>query len=82
MGAAAGFTGFWDTTDYSLNLNVSGELAIALGLKADVSLRIVTKPIFDYLSSDEEKDAIQTKVSVESFDSVITTGCVNILIGN
>lgn len=82
VGASAGVSGFWDTTDYSLNLKASGELAITLGLKGDVTLRIVTKPIFDYLSSKEDKVITPSKASVDSFDGVMTTGCINVLIGS
>ncbi|MCG8711013.1 hypothetical protein JHU04_004351 [Brenneria sp. 4F2] len=55
IGASAGGGGYWDTTDYSLNLRINGELALAVGLKGDVSVKLAAKPIIDFISVNNDK---------------------------
>ncbi|UWS32889.1 PAAR domain-containing protein [Erwinia pyrifoliae] len=79
-GAAAGFTGYFDTTDYSINARLSGELALIVGLKGDVSLKITFKKIVDYIYKDVEGES-KVVTKVDSGDGCINTGCITVLIG-
>ncbi|UWS28747.1 PAAR domain-containing protein [Erwinia pyrifoliae] len=80
-GAAAGVSGYVDTTDYSLNLKISGELAIAVGLKADVSIKIALKPLDEYFYGKKD---VASEVSIKSDNDggIIISGCVTVIIGN
>ncbi|EXU77412.1 PAAR domain-containing protein [Erwinia mallotivora] len=80
-GAAAGVTGYWDTTNDSLNLKVSGELAAVVGLKGDVEVKLIFEKITDWIFDDETK-AAEAKKSTDNGDGTITTGCVTVLVGN
>jgi uncharacterized Zn-binding protein involved in type VI secretion len=78
VGASAGLTAFIDETDYSVNIKASGELALALGLKADAGLKVMIKPLVDWVFGDSE----DTPSSSTAGDGIIETGCVTVLVGN
>ncbi|QHQ15529.1 hypothetical protein GMW39_06410 [Pectobacterium parmentieri] len=82
VGGTLGGNAFWDTTDYSANLRVTGGVAALVGLKGDASLKVAFKPIldfFDYLYDDE---SIAAPILVDSGNGKIITGCVTVLIGD
>lgn len=79
-GASAGLGAFVDATDYSVNVKVSGEAAVILGIKADANVKIAIKPILDFIfGDDDDKPASATP---DSGDGVIKTGCVTVIIGD
>ncbi|MCL2897394.1 PAAR domain-containing protein [Brenneria tiliae] len=82
VGASGGLTGYLDSTDYSLNLRVSGELALLVGLKGDVGVKVSWKPVSNlyYKFLGGETDAISTPPL--SGDGTIITGCVTVLVGD
>lgn len=75
-GAAGGVTAYWDTTDYSINAKVSGELALILGLKIDAGLKFAMKPIYDLFKHDDPTE------KPDNGDGTITTGCTTVLVGD
>jgi uncharacterized Zn-binding protein involved in type VI secretion len=75
-GVSAGLTAYIDETDYSGNLKIAGELAIILGLKGDVNVKISAKPILKLLYGDDGE------IKPSDGDGVILTGCVIVLIGD
>ncbi|WP_099330486.1 PAAR domain-containing protein [Erwinia amylovora] len=81
VGASAGFTGYFDTTDYSINARLSGELAIVVGLKGDVSLKVAFKKIVDYIYKGVGGES-EIIAKVDSGDGGVNTGCVTVLIGD
>ncbi|WP_394515873.1 flagellar biosynthesis protein FlgH [Pantoea sp. SGAir0430] len=81
-GGALGGSAFWDNTDYSANVRVTGGVAALIGLKGDASVKVAFKPIidfFDYLYGDDEE--IKDPNATDKADGTITTGCVTVLIG-
>ena len=83
-GLMGGGSAFWDTKDYSVNVRVTGGVAVFLGFKGDVSLKVAFKPILDFfddLYGEEDESAI-TSVPIESVDGTIITGCVTVFIGD
>lgn len=78
-GASAGVGTWIDSTDYSFNLKVSGELAVALGLGGDASIKLALKPILDWIYDDDES---KPSPAAGSGDGVIKTGCVTVLVGD
>lgn len=81
VGASAGAAFYIDTTDYSINAKVMGELALVLGLKGDVNIKIAGKPIYELFYGDEDGTS---EVSVKSDCGLgdISSGCTTVLIGN
>lgn len=79
-GASAGVAAYIDETDYSLNLRAAGEVALALGLKADANIKVALKPIIDWIYDDDDKN--NPPPAVGDGDGVIKTGCVTVLVGD
>lgn len=79
-GAAAGVGAWIDSTDYSLNLKAAGEVAVALGIKADANIKVALKPIIDWIYDDDDES--KPSAAAGSGDGVIKTGCVTVLIGD
>ncbi|WP_336851833.1 PAAR domain-containing protein [Pseudescherichia vulneris] len=85
LGSAGGSFGgsfYVDKNDYSLNVRLTGSLAILVGLKGDAGVKFALKPFmdfYDYLNSDDEQSAT---VAIDSGDGTIITGCITVLVGD
>ena len=75
VGAAAGLGGYVDYDDYLINLKISGELAVALGLKADIDVTLKFKPFVDGIIS------IMELINPSIIEGTILTGCPTVIIG-
>ena len=95
VGASAGMALLVDTTDYSLNVKASGELALALGIKGDVSIKFAAKPLYDkwidfnmhlinlgseFFHGDQKNKNVANKAATG--DGVIISGCGTVLVGD
>jgi len=77
IGGSAGVTGYWDETDYSVNVKASGELALTMGMKVDVDFKLSFAKIISWAYKEDEPE----KVS-ENGDGVIVSGCTTVLVGD
>lgn len=80
-GASAGLSVIYDESDISLNIKISGELALILGLKGDISVKGAWLPVeklYDRFFAEEESVTLPG----QSGNGTIITGCVAVLIGD
>ncbi|MFE8100757.1 hypothetical protein RBA71_04550 [Brenneria goodwinii] len=82
VGASGGLTGYLDSTDDSVNARISGELALLVGLKGDVGLKISAKPILDFFYGNDDKGTASVSPPTTSGDGTVITGCVTVLVGD
>lgn len=78
VGVSAGLTAYGNSDDYSLTLKATGELALVLGFKGDVSMKITLMKIFDPIKNNDDKGQ---EVVSSGGDGVIISGCVNVVVG-
>lgn len=79
-GASAGLSVIYDESDISLNVKISGELAVILGLKGEISVKGAWAPVeklYDRFFDEEEPVTLPS----QSGDGTIITGCITVLIG-
>ncbi|CCP04275.1 hypothetical protein BN439_3241 [Erwinia amylovora Ea644] len=81
VGASAGAAFYIDTTDYSVNAKIMGELALVLGLNGDVNIKIAGKPIYELFYDDEDGSSEVNIISDSGLGS-INSGCKTVLIGS
>jgi len=83
FGGSLGGSLFWDATDYSANVRLTGGVATFVGLKGDASVKVVFSRVFDlidYIWGDDDEPAT-APAPVDSGDGTIITGCVTVLVG-
>lgn len=66
---------YLDTDDYEIGVNIGGEIAFALGIKADIEVAVSIKPIIDGIKS------IKDYFFPSIIEGKILTGCPTVLIG-
>lgn len=95
VGASAGLTFLADSTDYSLNVKISGELAFKLGLSADINVKFhakkfaekFTKFNLDMIMSainlfKDEDNKYKASGKNAGGDGAIISGCTTVFVGD
>lgn len=81
-GGAFGGSIYVDSTDYSLNVRLTGSLALLVGLKGDMGVKFAVKPFVDSYRNAYSDENQSVTASADSGDGTINTGCTTVLVGD
>lgn len=81
VGLSGGITGYIDTNDDSLNIKLSGEVMMALGLGFDIDTKISIKRILEWGYQDDDSEN-KKSIKASSGEGFIITGCSSVLVGD
>ncbi|WP_105666078.1 PAAR domain-containing protein [Cronobacter dublinensis] len=92
-GVSAGLTLLADTTDYSLNVKISGEIAVKLGLSADINVKFNGKQFYEKFGEMHARMLVsavefitdkkfQKLHKVSGGNGCIISGCNTVFIGD